>query len=285
MNDSAWGVLLLALLLVVTLTLTGAGGEGPRVFRTPQPPTSARQGDVWISPRDGAPMVFVPAGEFLMGSNDPHSRPDERPAHRVYLDAFWIDKYEVTNERFARFVRATGYVTRDEQSDWMSWRTFFEPGQENYPVRWINFPDAAAYARWAGKQLPTEAQWEKAARGTDGRPYPWGTKWDGSRLNLADCFCVVTKVGTYPAGRSPYGVHDLLGNVREWCRDWYDPHYYKNSPRRNPAGPPSGRSKVCRGGSWDMRDGSIGYRASARQAVRPYGGDDLTGFRCVVPAR
>jgi formylglycine-generating enzyme required for sulfatase activity len=284
MNDSSSPFLLLALFLCATLTLTVAA-EGPRVFRTPQPPARAQRGDVWISPRDGAPMVFVPAGEFLMGSNDSRSDPDERPVHRVYLDAFWIDKYEVTNERFERFTKATKYVTEDEKADWMNWRTFFEPGQENDPVRWVNFPDIAAYARWAGKQLPTEAQWEKAARGTDGRPYPWGTKWDGSRLNLADCFCVVTKVGTYAAGMSPYGAHDLLGNVREWCRDWYDPHYYSHSPRRNPTGPPSGKARVCRGGAWDMVDGSIGYRVFARQSVRPQGGDDLTGFRCVRPAR
>lgn len=285
MSDSSFGVWLLMLLLGVLLALTAGTAEIPRVFRTPSPPAAARQGDVWISSRDGAPMVFVPAGKFLMGSNDPRARADERPAHKVYLDAFWIDKYEVTNERFRRFAQATKYVTQDERSDWMSWRTFAQPSQENNPVRWINFPDAVAYARWAGKQLPTEAQWEKAARGTDGRPYPWGVKWDGSRLNLADCFCVVTRVGTYPAGMSPYGALDMLGNVREWCRDWYDPRYYERSPRRNPPGPPAGTSKVCRGGSWDMRDGSIGYRVSARQAVRPNGGDDLTGFRCVVPAR
>jgi len=280
------GILLLvfAIVLLFHPASPNPTRPGQRAFRTSVPPYQARAGDIWICPKDGSEMVYIPAGDFIMGSNDKNAPGNEQPAHRVYLDAFWIDRTEVTNAQFHRFVRETGYRSEDEQAGFgFSWKNFYMAGQDRYPVRWVNWGDAAAYARWAGKSLPTEAQWEKAARGTDGRRYPWGNLWKSNYLNLADCFCVVGPVGNFPAGASPYGVLDMAGNVREWCADYYDPNIYSHSPRRNPIGPPAGEARVCRGGSFGS--GPQGFRVTIRERVLPNRGDDRTGFRCVLPAR
>jgi formylglycine-generating enzyme required for sulfatase activity/energy-coupling factor transporter ATP-binding protein EcfA2 len=186
----------------------------------------------------GFPMVFVPAGEFLMGSDQVA---DERPPHQVYLDDYWIAKYPVTNAQFERFVRETKYQAGD-------WRSEFKPGKENYPVVNVNWDDAVAFCGWAGNHLPTEAQWEKAARGTEARVYPWGNQWDAGRCNVSGRG--TTPVDRYPNGVSPYGNYDMVGNVEEWCADWYDANYYKNSPPRNPKNEVPGTRRVLRGGAW-----------------------------------
>ncbi|MCX5727389.1 MAG: formylglycine-generating enzyme family protein [Nitrospirae bacterium] len=193
-------------------------------------------------------MAVVPAGEFTMGSSSGDA--DEQPAHRVYLDAFSMDKYEVTVGQYATFLQEAG---GDRPSDW---KTMNQSAHQKRPVVNVDWADAARYCKWAGKRLPTEAEWEKAARGTDDRIYPWGndpptplranygkTEWNNHGVLLP--------VGTLEAGKSPYGIYDMAGNVWEWVSDWYDENYYKSSPSQNPTGPLTGGFKVLRGGSWN----------------------------------
>jgi len=178
--------------------------------------------------RIGHPLVFVPAGKFLMGNDK----------HRVTLTEYWIDKYPVTNAQYARFVQETGHQERGSA---------FTTGKERHPVVNVNWEDADAYAKWCGKQLPTEAQWEKAARGTDGRAYPWGNEWCGSRCNISGYG--TTPVGNYLQGISPYGCHDMCGNVGEWVVKYAQGHD-SSGPGYNPQGPTSGNPHVVHGSSW-----------------------------------
>jgi iron(II)-dependent oxidoreductase len=237
---------------------------------------------------DTEEMVFIPAGEFLMGSSAQdvqryliefiYRRPsrfaNEQPQHTVYLDAFYIDRYEVTNAQYKRFLHETG---RKPPPFWND-DSYNQPDQA---VMAVNWEDAAAYAKWAGKRLPTEAEWEKAARGTDGGIWPWGSQWDPTMLNANDVgkvdgYVYTAPVGGYPQGVSPYGVHDMAGNVWEWTADWYDPDYYQYSPKVNPKGPASGENHVARGGSWDMNYDFT--RCASRFGLSP--GSLLTGIRC-----
>jgi formylglycine-generating enzyme required for sulfatase activity len=218
---------------------------------------------------DGAAMVLVPAGAFLMGSDDAD---DEKPRHQVVLDGFYIEVYEVTNALYKQFVQATGRVAAASSKDQ-------RVNPDAQPVVGVSWHDADAYCRWAGKRLPTEAEWEKAARGTDGRKYPWGDQWDASRANSAEGGLGKTSpVGSYPAGVGPYGAHDMAGNVREWVADWYEAEYYKRSPERNPKGPDSGLMRVLRGGSWYY--GPVYLRAAGRYDLTPDFRNDGIGFRC-----
>jgi len=245
---------------------------------TPLPPTpSATPG-----------MVYVPAGEFTMGSDEGDS--DEKPVHTVYLDAFYIDKTEVTNAQYQKCVEA-GACQAPTICDWGE-PTYGDASKADHPVVCVSWDGAKAYCEWAGKRLPTEAEWEKAARGTDGRVYPWGNTFDGSRLNFCDRNCEsdwkdsdaddgyaqTALVGSYPQGASPYGALDMAGNVGEWVADWYDSGYYSQSPARNPPGPDSGESRVLRGGSWS------GAPLYVRCAIRFWINPDLRysnlGFRC-----
>ncbi|MGV8120551.1 MAG: SUMF1/EgtB/PvdO family nonheme iron enzyme [Candidatus Xenobiia bacterium LiM19] len=239
------------------------------------------------NPKDGADMLLIPAGEFLMGSPEGKGTDDEHPQHNMYLDAFYIYKYEVTNGQFARFVKETGYKTEG------NWKRYAESGRETHPVVSVTWNDASAYCRWAGGKLPTEAQWEKAARGTDGREYPWGNTWDSNRCNwdkgpklpgMDDMVDVwdgrgTAPVGSFPSGVSPYGVHDMAGNVWEWCSDWYDKDYYRSSPSRNPEGPGHGDDRVVRGGSFV--DHSVCMRSASRKNEYPSDEGDFVGFRLV----
>jgi formylglycine-generating enzyme required for sulfatase activity len=246
----------------------------PAHFVTATPPLGV--GSTKISPIDGATMVYVPAGEFLMGSND---YDDEKPPHTVYLDAFWIDKYEVTNALYKKCVSA-GKCQPPTSTRSFSRDAYYGNSQyDNYPVIYVTWENANQYCTWANKKLPTEAQWEKAARGTDGRIYPWGNTFDKNLLNSAEGGKGdTTAVGSYPAGASPYGAMDMAGNVWEWVADWYDANYYKNSASRNPTGPTSGLYRVLRGGSWDSD--SLVVRAAYRHLSVPvYRGSDV-GFRC-----
>jgi formylglycine-generating enzyme required for sulfatase activity len=196
-------------------------------------------------------MVPIPEGPFKMGSEE--GRDDEKPQHEVHLDTFEIAKYPLTNIQYKAFLDAN--PGHPEPQGWNN-RTF-PAGKANHPVVNISWNDAQAYAKWLSEKtgkdyrLPTEAEWEKAARGTDGRTYPWGNKFDPSKCNTSEGGPGgTTPVGIYPEGASPYGVMDMAGNVWEWCEDWYGEDYYKQGENRNPKGPKSGKGGVVRGGSW-----------------------------------
>jgi formylglycine-generating enzyme required for sulfatase activity len=221
-------------------------------------------------------QVYVPAGSFQMGSDSGES--DEKPAHPVTLDAFWIDRTEVTNKMYALCVEAgkcslPSSVGSSKRGDY-----YGNAQYNNYPVIYVSWDNTKAYCEWAGRRLPTEAEWEKAARGTGGRTYPWGDATpDSTRLNFNSPDSDTTEVGKYPSGVSPYGALDMAGNVWEWVNDWYDEAYYSNSPLKNPQGPDSGQSRVLRGGSWFVNVRLV--RAANREGDEP----DLfngIGFRC-----
>ena len=234
-------------------------------------------------------MILIPAGEFIMGTDKVDTegvgaefgtvKPlylDEHPQHRVHLDAYYIDRYEVTNIQYKEFVGATG--SRPPQH-WEGGAIL--PGREDYPATYVNWYDADRYCRWKGKRLPTEAEWEKAARGTDGRDYPWGNEFDPTKANTGDTgIGDLASVGSFEAGKSPYGVYDMSGNVWEWTADWYKPY-----PGSDYLSQDYGeKHKILRGSSW----GGIGhyaipyfYRTSYRFYVGPEGGYPDAGFRCV----
>jgi formylglycine-generating enzyme required for sulfatase activity len=215
-------------------------------------------------------MVYVPAGEFIMGSNEGYS--DEKPAHTVYLDAFYIDKYEVTNAQYRKCAEA-GACSQPHDAEYYN-----DPNYAGHPMVYVDWSQADAYCRWAGKRLPTEAEWEKAARGTDGRTYPWGEGIDCDHAQYGECGGQTVPVGSKPQGTSPYGALDMAGNVWEWVADWYGEDYYSQSPERNPPGPDSGWSRVLRGGSWD----NLQWFAYCTGRGRNFPGlrNHFVGFRC-----
>ncbi len=220
-------------------------------------------------------MAVVPAGAFIMGSTTGDA--DEQPVHRVNVDAFLMDKYQVSVGHYARFLEDTFH---DAPPDWSIMN---RPQNQSRPIANVQWVDADAYCRWAGKRLPTEAEWEKAARGTDGRTYPWGNElptglYATSGKEVWNSHAALTPVGTLEEGKSPYGLYDMAGNVWEWVSDWYDPDYYKTSPSQNPTGPPTGDSKVIRGGSWGS--GPEAMRAADREIHVPSFRGLGTGFRC-----
>jgi len=245
--------------------------------------------------------VYVPAGKFEMGDRAGEGLPRERPVHTVELGAFYIGKYEITNREWRRFRDDPGYddpkywpngrvVPREQVPYWTQPNNHGggTPGSDDYPVIGVNWDAATAYCAWlsarTGKhyRLPTEAEWEKAARGTDGRRYPWGDGIDRSLANYvgAQAFDTVQPVGFYPGNASPFGAFDMAGNVLEWCQDWYDRDYYAVTPRRNPPGPASGAYRVVRGGSFFVEAAEL--RSAARSAAWPsFQGHRMIGFRPV----
>ncbi len=221
-------------------------------------------------------MVLVPAGEFIMGSLG--GDPDEQPVHKVYVGAFFMDKHQLSVGHYLRFLDATH---RDSPPEWTRMNK-----QENQsrPVANVDWEDADAYCKWAGKRLPTEAEWEKAARGTDGRVYPWGNEpptrfHANSGKEIWNNHSALAPVGTFEEGKSPYGIYDMAGNVWEWVSDWYDPEYYQTSPPQNPSGPRRGSHKVVRGGSWGS-NGITDLRSADREIHLPSFKGFGTGFRC-----
>jgi sulfatase modifying factor 1 len=237
--------------------------------------------------------VLVPAGEFEMGAEgDPAAAADEGPKHKVYLDSFYIGKYEVTNRQYHTFVQATGRQ-RPEHDDpkYNLWRGGeLLDGVADLPMINVTWDGAATYCKWAGGRLPTEAEWEKAARGTDGRAYPWGNEpVTGNRANFSienvtfwEGPATLAKVDQYEFGKSPYGAYEMAGNVWEWTQDWYDETYYKSSPAKNPQGPPGGKEKVVRGGSWQSNAQTV--RAANRHKHNPTDRRIYVGFRCAKEA-
>jgi formylglycine-generating enzyme required for sulfatase activity len=222
-------------------------------------------------------MVLIPMGEFLMGAED--GGPDARPAHRTTVSSFWMDKYEVTNAQYRRcFEGGSCQPPKDR-------RAFDDVQLVQHPVSNVTWNQARTYCHWVGKRLPTEAEWEKAARGVDGRRYPWGNtegslkRWLRER-SLSPGANGTAPVGSLPATVSPYGVHDMVGNAWEWVNDWYAEDYYATGPSQDPQGPLRGSFRVLRGGDWSQ--GSLELRVSYR------GWDDMTywgptlGFRCAA---
>jgi sulfatase modifying factor 1 len=227
---------------------------------------------------DGAPMVLVPAGEFTMGSEQGDD--DEQPLHRIVLDSFYLDTFEVTNGRFAKFVEAI-----QSEPPWGFADQATPVVHADRPVRWVNWMEALGYCLWAGKRLPTEAEWEKAARGTDGRVYPWGNDPPTAAhavFGLPEGAETVSPIGNRDKGTSPYGVHDLAGNLYEWVTDWYDEEFYTQPPSSNPRGPGEGTAKVQRGGSYINQPYRL--RAAFRTKGDPTEHDPHVGFRCAQDA-
>jgi len=237
-------------------------------------------GSVMTRETDGMEMVYVPAGDFVMGSD---ADCGDGPAHDVYLDAYWIDKYEVSNAQYALCV-STGACTGPSQSDSYTRSNYYgNPEYDNYPVIYVSWQQAQDYCQWAGGDLPTDAQWEKAARGTDSRTYPWGDASPTCSLaNFhSENFCVgdTSPVTDYEAGASPYGALNMAGNVKEWVYDWYG--FYEREYQTNPVGPSSGLGRVLRGGSWN--DIYKGICTASRVGLNVNRNDHWLGFRCVFP--
>jgi len=231
-------------------------------------------------------LLYVPAGNFLMGSadSDPDARANEKPEHTVYLDAFWIDQTDVTDKMYAFCVSANQCNPPSNPSSDPNY--YGNSEYRNYPVIYVSWGDAMTYCKWAARQLPTEAQWEKAARGTDGRIYPWGNDApDTTLLNYTSLnnhySSGTTAVGSYPNGASPYGALDMAGDVWQWVNDWYNDSYYQSSPSSNPLGPDSGEFRVLRGGTWDIP--GVNYSAY-RGAGYPANVSYDAGFRCAMSA-
>jgi len=260
-------ILLICILTVSGLFLTGCSDE-PDESRTPV-----------TGGKDNVKMVLIPAGEFQMGDSlDGMSW--AIPVHTVYLDAFYIDAYEVTNAQYKKFMDATNHQTPRE------WKNSDFNAPE-HPVVGVTWYDAVAYAEWVGKRLPTEAEWEKAAcSGLVGRRYPWGNDLDHDDANYngtggKDQWAYTSPVGSFAP--NDHGLYDMAGNGSEWCADWYDSNYYSNSPNSNPTGPSSGTCRVLRGGSWYNNSASY-LRIAYRLYSDPTGTSDSFGFRGVQDA-
>ncbi|MCZ2128456.1 MAG: formylglycine-generating enzyme family protein [Anaerolineales bacterium] len=244
----------------------------------------------------GVTMMYVPAGNFVMGNGS--GREEVKPAHTVYLGAFYMDQYEVTNAAYKRCVDSNGCGAPQSKGSFNIPSYYENSIYADYPVLFVSWPQAKQYCEWRGMRLPTEAEWEKAARGETGnRTYPWKGAFDGTKLNFCDKNCPVSKeadknvddgyaniapVGSYEEGKSPYGIYDLAGNVWEWIADWYDAKYYFTSPVENPLGPNAGQDRVLRGGAWNTNKNETQsfYRIGKNPLTAYY---DI-GFRCAADA-
>jgi formylglycine-generating enzyme required for sulfatase activity len=257
---------------VIVGTLTSEPLHSATKTSTPQP--------IEILDYHNVPMVQVPAGEFEMGGE---KYDDERPVHTVLLDSYYIDKYEVTNFAYRLCVLDGACLPPKQQAS--ATRTLYYGNSDfnEYPVVSVDWNMATNYCEWRDGRLPTEAEWEKAARGTDGRTYPWGEEIGCNVANYQNnCIGDTSAVGSYSNGVSYYGLYDMAGNVWEWVNDWYDDRYYQISPLVNPLGPNSGQYRVLRGGSWYTN--SIYVRVSHRYGDIPINFSPSIGFRCAKDA-
>ena len=296
------------------LAVNSATSQTSELTPTEQPAeTSAINADEEITDSKGIVMRLVPEGKFVMGGSADTAMAEcnkldisrtcnrdwftvEEPAHTVYLDAFYMDKYEVTNAAYKTCVVAgicqpPSKASSDTRSSYYNNSTY-----DDYPVIYVDWNMAKVYCEWRGGRLPTEAEWEKAARSVDGRLYPWGNTFDGTKANFCDTNCDriwsnknyddgytdTAPVDTFADGVSVYNIFNLAGNVWEWVADWYDPAYYKNSPPSNPLGPSSGQYRVLRGGSWNYHGGDL-LRTTVRGYFAPSDKYYYVGFRCALP--
>jgi len=235
------------------------------------PPESALRKD----PKDDSTLVLIPGGEFMMGSDEFSV---ERPPHLVKVDPFWIGQTAVTNAMYGRFQAETGHRARDFENDALY-------NAADQPAVGVDYDDAAAYCRWAGGRLPTEAEWEFAARGTDGRTYPWGNAAPDRKQAVYGLVYGkggrAAPAGSTPGDVSPFGVLDMAGNVLEWCADWYAPYPADSAgPLENPGGPPQGNRRIMRGGCWTYQAQSL--RVTERLLTVPHQKLSYAGFRMVV---
>ncbi len=245
-----------------------------------------------VKGKDGAPMVLIPEGPFPMGvpHGDRDGGRDEYPRHDVFVNNFYIDKFELTNSRYLEFVKATNH--RIPQNPKNATRNLWQgdtitESLADRPVINVDWADANAYCQWAGKRLPTEAEWEKAAKGTADRRFPWGNvEPTNKHLNFNQQWIgekTLMPVGSYELGKSPFGVYDMAGNVWEWVNDWYDAKYYEKSPAKNPTGPETGTKRVLRGSGWQNETPTVRIftRVDSDSTIR----NESTGFRCAMDVR
>jgi formylglycine-generating enzyme required for sulfatase activity len=230
--------------------------------------------DIKTSQLDGMAQVYVPDGEFLMGKGEIRKN-DDSPQRPVYLDAFWMDKYEVSNAMYLKCLQAGG--CSEMVSDNITYQNWI---YRNHPVTYVTWEQASAYCQWAGRRLPTEAEWEKAARGTDGRIYPWGDETPNARLANFEGSMIheAVSVYRYPLGASPYGVLNMSGNAREWVADWYAEDYYLVMPYANPTGAETGTERSLRSGSYNEDKNEIAITTRLRH--EPQSAGLSRGFRC-----
>jgi len=262
-----------------TLTLLPTNTSIPRLTGTPLPASPTPDNRVIFSDKDHMSLLHIPAGKFKMGSDSGYD--NERPAHTVNLDEFWIDQTEVTIHMYSLCVAAKVCKEPSNKASALYSNYYGSPDFEAYPVIHVDWNMAKTYCEWADRRLPTEAEWEKAARGEQSLVYPWGNEEpNGHLLNFDKNKGDVTTVGSYPNGASPYGALDMAGNAWEWVADWYRETYYANSPASNPLGPVSGQERVSKGGS--RLDNSIIVRPSNRNHGSPDDACVNCGFRCAV---
>jgi len=255
-------------LVLMKGSLASADGLRP-LGRNPQ------GGEEFWREKDGAIVVRIPGGEFQMGSPETQGEPSERPRHAVRVSGFLMDKTEVTWGQYKRFLAASSQPPPKSPIWGMP---------ETLPTSSITWPEASAFCAWAGGRLPTEAEWERAARGDDARQFPWGDTFDPWRCNTRDGGPhKPTPAAEYPDCVSPYGVLDLTGSVSEWCSDWYDEKYYTASPAESPTGPETGTRRVTRGGDW--MNGSSLVRVASRMGIEPTWPGPMQGLRCAQDDR
>jgi serine/threonine protein kinase len=262
---------------VPVFTLTPTPTELPSIA-TLTPTPGLVIGSTEISPEDGMVMMYVPSGEFAMGSNSGYR--DESPVHTIYLDSYWIDQTEVTNVMYTRCVQAGVCQPPSNTSSHTRSSYYGNPEFDNYPVIYVNWKQANTYCEWAGRKLPTEAEWEKASRGTNETDPWWEDEINCNKSKYFQCTNDTAEVGSYSDGISPLGAYDTVGNVWEWVSDWYSSQYYSVSPKINPQGPSSGEFRALRGGFYFFSNHWFNRGTLRSGTIRSYIYDYEIGFRC-----